>query len=89
MRVDMYTKVVLTTIAIALMGIFVNLASKPAPVSAQSAADYSRLQVTATGNQLVVYNNLDGHIDILDLKSGTHIMSWRIGDPAINLSAGY
>ncbi len=89
MRVDLYTKVVLTTIAIALMGIFVNLASKPAPVSAQSAADYSRLQVSATGNQLVIYNNMDGNIDVLDLSSGRHLRSWHIGDPALSLSTGY
>ena len=88
MRVDMYTKVVLTTIAIALMGIFVNSVSRPSPVSAQSPADYSRLQVSTSGDQLVVYNNLDGDIDVLDLKSGTHIRSWHIGDPAFNLSAG-
>lgn len=88
MRLDLYTKAVLTVIAIALMGIFANSLLKPSPVSAQSPADYSRLQVSATGNQLVVYNNLDGNIDVLDLNSGRHIRSWHIGDPAVNLAGG-
>ena len=89
MRADMYTKVVLTTIAIALIGIFANSVLKPSPVSAQSPADYSRLQVSATGNMLVVYNNLDGEIDVLDLNSGRHLRSWHVSSPAYNLSAGY
>src|SRR5579863_6427402 len=87
-RVDLYTKAVLTTIAIALMGIFANSALRPTPVSAQSPADYSELQVSATGSQLVVYNHLDGNIDVLDLTSGRHIRSWHIADPAVNLSGG-
>lgn len=88
MRIDLYTKAVLTMIALALIGILANSVSRPRPVSAQSAADYSRLQVSATGNQLVVYNNLDGNVDVLDLNSGRHIRSWRIGDPAVSLSGG-
>ncbi len=88
MRIDLYTKSVLSAIAIALLGILANSVARPHPVSAQSPADYSRLQVSATGNQLVVYNNLDGNVDVLDLNSGRHIRSWRIGDPAINLAAG-
>lgn len=86
MRLDLYTKTVLTIIAIALMGIFANSLLKPGPVSAQSPADYSRLQVTATGNQLVVYNNFDGSIDVLDLNSGRHLRTWHIGDPSVNLA---
>ena len=88
MRVDLYTKAVLTAIAIALLGMWANSVSRPSPVSAQSAADYSRLQVSATGNELVVYNNLDGNVDVLDLNSGRHIRSGRIGDPAVSLSGG-
>ncbi len=89
MRVDLYTKVVLTAIAIALMGIFTNSVLRPSPVSAQSPADYSRLQVSAAGNQLVVYDNMDGNIDVLDLNSGRHLRSWHIGDPAVDLARGY
>lgn len=88
MRVDLYTKVVLTVIAIALMGIFANSLLRPGTASAQSGTDYSRLQVSATGSEIVVFNNLDGNIDVLDMNSGRHIRSWRIGDPAYNLSAG-
>lgn len=88
MRVDTYTKIVLTIIAIALMGIFVNSVLRPGAVSAQSPADYSRLEVSASGNQLMVYNNLSGVIDVLDLNTGRHIRSWQIGDPAFNLSPG-
>ena len=88
MRVDTYTKVVLTAIAIALIGIFANSVSHPNPVSAQSPADYSRLQVSVSGNQLVVYNNMDGDINVLDLNNGRHIRSWHLADPAVNLAAG-
>ena len=88
MRLDLYTKAVLTTIAVALMGNLANSVFRLSPVAAQSTADYSRLQVTATGNQLVVYNNLDGNIDVLDLNSGRHIRSWHIGDPAVSLAGG-
>ena len=88
MRVDLYTKIVLTAIATALMGIFVNSVFRPSPVSAQSPVDYSRLMVSASGNQLVVYNTFDGNIDVLDLNSGRHIRSWRVGDPAFDLSGG-
>ncbi len=88
MRVDLYTKIVLTVIAVALMGIFANSVLKPLPVAAQSPADYSRLQVSATGPELVIYNNLTGQIDVLDLNSGKHVRGWQIGDPAYNLAAG-
>ena len=89
MRVDLYTKVVLTVIAVALVGIFGNSVLRPSPVSAQApAADYSRLQVSTSGNQLVVFNNLDGNVEVLDLNNGRHLRSWRMGDPAFNLSAG-
>jgi hypothetical protein len=88
MRIDLYTKVVLTAIAIALMGIFVNLALRPGPVSAQSQVDYSRLEVHPNGNQLVVYNTFSGDIDVLDLSSGRHIRSWHMDNPAYNLSGG-
>jgi hypothetical protein len=88
MRIDLYTKVVLTVIAVALMGIFAGSISRPSPVMAQSPADYSRLQVSADGSEIVVYNNLTGDIDVLDLNSGRHVRSWRINDPAYNLAAG-
>ena len=80
MRIDLYTNAVLTTIAIALLGILANSALWPSPVSAQSPGDYSRLQVSASGNQLVVYNNMDGNVDVLDLNSGKHLRSWRMGE---------
>ena len=88
MRVDLYTKVVLTVIALVLTGIFGNLVLKPSPVSAQGSVDYSRLIVSASGNQLVVYNTFDGNVDVLDLNSGKHIRNWRIGDPAYDLYRG-
>ena len=88
MRVDLYTKVVLTVIAVALMGIFANSVFRPTPVAAQSPVDYSRLMVSASGNQLVIYNTFDGNIDVLDLNNGRHIRSWSIGDPAYDLSHG-
>lgn len=81
MRVDTYTKAVLTVIAIALMGIFANSFMRPAPVSAQSPADYSRLQVSADGKLLVVYNNMSGQVDILDLYTGRPITGWQVGYP--------
>jgi hypothetical protein len=84
----LYTKAVLTIIALALTGIFATSLVTPNPVSAQSPADYSRLQVSATGNQVVVYNNFDGNIEVLDLNSGRHRRSWHIGDPAVSLSGG-
>ena len=89
MRVDLYTKVVLTVIAIALVGLFVNSVSRPSPVSAQSPVDYSRLMVSASGNQLVVYNTFDGNIDVLNLTSGRHIAGWHMGDPGYDLAGGH
>lgn len=89
MRVDMYTKAVLTVIAVALMGIFANLVMRPTPASAQSSADYSRLQVSADGKLLVVYNNMSGQVDILDLYSGRPITGWQVGYPAPAPSGGY
>src|SRR3954454_1682203 len=50
MRVDLYTKVVLTVIAIALMGIFAQSVLRPGTASAQPGTDYSRLEVSATGS---------------------------------------
>ena len=88
MRVDLYTKIVLTVIAVALLGNCVSSFVRPKPASAQSSTDYSRLQVTSSENHLVVYNNYDGSIDVLDLNSGRHIRSWHIGDPTVNLASG-
>jgi hypothetical protein len=88
MRVDLYTKAVLTVIAAALVGLLVNAVSKPSVVAAQSGTDYSRLEVAASGNQLVIYDNLDGTINVLDLNSGRHLRSWRLGDPTVNLASG-
>ena len=88
MRVDLYTKAVLTVIAAALVGLLVNAMSKPSVVAAQSGTDYSRLEVAASGNQLVIYDNLDGTINVLDLNSGRHLRSWRLGDPTVNLASG-
>jgi hypothetical protein len=81
MRFDTYTKAVLTVIAIALMGIFVNSVTRLPAVSAQSPADYSRLQVSADGKLLVVYNNMSGQVDILDLYTGKPITGWQVGYP--------
>ena len=89
MRIDLYTKVVLTVIAVALMGIFANSFFRPSPVSAQSPSfDYSRLSVAANATQVVVFNNLTGDLDVLDLKTGRHISTWRIENPAFNLAGG-
>jgi hypothetical protein len=88
MRVDLYTKVVLTAIAAALIGIFANSFFRPSPVSGQSQDDVSRLEVSVSGNQLVVFNNLTGDINVLDLNSGRHIKGWRIENAASDLAAG-
>ena len=88
MRVDLYTKVVLTAIAVALMGIFACSVFRPAPVSAQSPDDVSRLEVSVSGNQLVVFNNMTGEINVLDLNSGRHLRSWRIENAGSSLTAG-
>jgi hypothetical protein len=88
MRVDLYTKAVLTAIAVALMGIFASSIYSPAPVSAQSPDDMSRLEVSVSGNQLVVFNNMTGEINVLDLNSGRHLRSWRIENAGSNLTAG-
>jgi len=88
MRVDIYTKAVLTAIAVALMGIFASSVYRPAPVSAQSPDDVSRLEVSVSGNQLVVFNNMTGEINVLDLNSGRHLRSWRIENAGANLTAG-
>lgn len=89
MRLDLYTKVVLTVIAVALMGIFANSFFRPTPVAAQApSVDYSRLEVAANATQLVVFNNLTGDLDVLDLKTGKHLSTWRMDNPAVNLAAG-
>ena len=88
MRVDLYTKVVLTSIAVALIGILANSVFRPAPVAAQSPDDVSRLQVSVSGDQLVVFNNMTGDLNVLNLNNGRHFKSWRIENPASNLAAG-
>ena len=88
MRVDLYTKAVLTVIAVALIGILANSFFRPTPVQGQSQNDVSRLEVSVSGNQLVVFNNLTGDINVLDLNSGRHIKGWRIENAASNLAAG-
>ena len=88
MRVDLYTKAVLTVIAVALIGILANSFFKPTPVQGQSQDDVSRLEVSVSGNQLVVFNNLTGDINVLDLNSGRHMKGWCIENAASNLAAG-
>ncbi len=85
---DLYTKAVLTVIAVALMGILAGSFLRPTPVSAQSPDDVSRLEVSVSGNQLVVYNNMTGDINILDVNTGRHIRTWRVENAGFNLVAG-
>jgi hypothetical protein len=80
MRVDFYTKTIMTIIAVALVGVLWNSIARPIPVSAQPPLDYSRLQVSASGNQLVAYSVNGGTVDVFNPNGKAHIAHYRIAE---------
>jgi len=76
MRVDLYTKAVLTVIALTLLAMLGVQIVRPIPVLAQ---DYSKVEVSGDNKYLVVFRQIGGDIDLFDFQTGNHLHHCNLG----------